>query len=118
MPGLVRNVAQSGEASAVLKTDPKNLVQRAGALVDEIKQLKKDLDKARRGGGGTDLDALIAGAQSVDGVPVVAAQVSVDARPTLAALVDRLRDKLPGGVMVLGAELDGSAAGSQPWGHS
>ena len=98
------------EASAVLKTDPKNLVQRAGALVDEIKQLKKDLDKARRGGGGTDLDALIAGAQSVDGVPVVAAQVNVDARPTLAALVDRLRDKLPGGVMVLGAELDGSAA--------
>jgi alanyl-tRNA synthetase len=98
------------EASAILKTDPKNLVHRAASLLDEIKQLKKDLDKARRGGGGADLDTLIGQAVSVDGVSLVAAKVSVDARPTLAALVDRLRDKLPGGVIVLGAELDGSAA--------
>ncbi len=43
-------------------------------------------------------------------MPLVAAQVQVDARDTLAALADRLRDKLPGGVMVLGAELDGAVA--------
>jgi len=98
-----------GEASAILKTDPTRMVSRTSALVDEVKQLKKALDKARRGGGGADLDGLIANAIDLDGVPLVAATVDVDARPTLAALVDRLRDKLPGGVMVLGAELDGAA---------
>jgi alanyl-tRNA synthetase len=97
------------QASTMLKTDPTRLVTRAAALLDEVKQLKKALDKARRGGGGADIDSLIADATDVDGVPVVAAAVEVDARPTLAALVDRLRDKLPGGVIVLGGAIDGAA---------
>ena len=102
--------ATLSEASAVLKTDPSRLVKRAASLLEEIKQLKKALDKARRSGGGTDVDSLLEGAIDIGGVPVIAAQVDVDARATLAALADRLRDKRPGGVIVLGAELDGAVA--------
>ncbi len=98
------------EMSALLKSDPSRLVGRTAALVDEVKQLKKALEKARRGGGGGDLDALIEGAVEVNGIPVVAAKVDVDARETLAALADRLRDRLPNGLVVLGAELDGAVA--------
>ena len=96
-------------ASDVLKTDPGNLVERVAGLVDEMKQLRKALDKARKSGGGQDIDAWLAEASQVDGVPVVARTVEVDARPTLAALVDRLRDKAPGAVIALGAKLDGAA---------
>ena len=96
-------------ASDVLKTDPGNLVERVAGLVDEMKQLRKALDKARKSGGGQDIDAWLAEAVKVDGVPVVARTVDVDARPTLAALVDRLRDKAPGAVIALGAKLDGAA---------
>ncbi|MCB9540545.1 MAG: alanine--tRNA ligase [Myxococcales bacterium] len=98
------------EAAGLLKTDPARLVERVEALLDEQRSLKKALDKARRSGGAVDADALIEAAIEVAGVPLVAAQVQVDARDTLAALADRLRDKLPGGVMVLGAELDGAVA--------
>lgn len=98
------------EAAGLLKTDPARLVERVEALLEEQRGLKKALDKARRTGGAVDADALIDGAIEVAGVPLVAAQVQVDARDTLAALADRLRDKLPGGVMVLGAELDGAVA--------
>ena len=98
-------------ATAVaLKTDVPRLPERVAALLEELRQTKRALDKARRGGGGVDADALIAGAVEVGGVPVVAAAVAVDARETLAALVDRIRDKQPGAVVVLGAELDGKAA--------
>jgi alanyl-tRNA synthetase len=97
-------------ASGLLKTDPTRLVDRAAALVDEIKQLKKALDKARRGGAGLDVDALISNAHDFDGVPVVASVVDVDDRSTLAGLADRLRDKLPNGVIILGASINDGAA--------
>ncbi|MDP6215389.1 MAG: alanine--tRNA ligase-related protein, partial [Acidimicrobiales bacterium] len=95
-------------ASTALKTDPTRLEGRVSGLLDEIKTLKKALDKARRGGGGADIDSLIDGAADIDGVPLISAKVDVDARETLMALVDRLRDKQPGSVIVLGAELDGA----------
>lgn len=98
------------ESAQLLKTEVPRLPARVSALMDEVRTLKKALDKARRGGGGSDLDALLDGAVEVHGVPLIAAKVDVDARETLAAMVDRLRDKKPGGVIALGADLDGSVA--------
>ncbi|MGK0359718.1 MAG: alanyl-tRNA synthetase [Bradymonadia bacterium] len=98
------------DAAGALKTEPSRLPERIGALQDEIKALKRDLKKARESGGAIDADALIADAVQIAGVTVVAAAVEVDARETLAALVDRIRDKLPGGVVILGAALDGKVA--------
>ena len=98
------------QAARQLKTDPARLVERLEALQDELRDTRRALEKARRGGGGVDADGLIERAVEVDGVQVVAAYVEVDARETLAALVDRVRDKRPGAVVVLGAELDGKAA--------
>ena len=97
-------------SAGLLKTDPSRLNERITAMQDEIKTLKRDLKKARESGGAIDADALIAGAVEIAGVTVVAAAVEVDARETLAALVDRIRDKLPGGVVILGAALDGKVA--------
>jgi alanyl-tRNA synthetase len=97
------------DASTALKTDPARLLARTVGLLDEIKQLKKALEKARKSGGGVDVDALVSNASDLDGVPLVAVCVEVDSRPTLISLIDRLRDKLPGGVIVLGAEVDGAA---------
>jgi len=98
------------ESAQLLKTEVPRLPARVSALMDEVRSLKKALDKARRGGAGSDLDALLAAAVEIQGVPLIAAKVDVDARETLAALVDRLRDKKPGGVIALGADLDGSVA--------
>jgi alanyl-tRNA synthetase len=96
--------------AAALKTEPARVEDRMLALQAEIRDLKKALEKARQSGGAVDADTLIAAAVLVGGVPLVAAKVEVDARETLANLVDHIRDKQPGGVVVLGAELDGKAA--------
>ena len=97
-------------AAGLLKTEPARLVERIEGLIEEQRALKKALEHLRRTGGAVDADALLAAAVSVAGVPVVAAHVTVDSRETLAALADRLRDKRPDGVVVLGAEIDGAAA--------
>ncbi len=97
-------------AALQLRTDPARVVERLEALQAELRETKRALEKVRRGGGGVDADGLIAAAVEVHGVQVVAAHVEVDARETLAALVDRVRDKRPGAVVVLGADLDGKAA--------
>lgn len=97
------------DAAGRLKVEPARLGERIDALQADLRELKKALDKARKSGGDNTLDTLLAAATQVDGVTLVAGTVAVDDREGLTALVDRLRDKLPGGVVVLGAELDGKA---------
>ena len=105
-----RLTGQLRMAAATAKTDPEQLVSRIEALHNEIRALKKSLDKARRSGGAMDADELIAGKVEVAGAHVVAARVELEDRESMAALADKIRDKLPTAVVVLGAELDGKAA--------
>jgi len=98
------------EVAGQIKTEASRLPERLHALQEELRSVRKALEKARRTGGAVDVEALIAEAGTVAGVRVIAAEVHVDAREALAALVDRLRDKCPGAVVVLGAELEGEAA--------
>ena len=100
---LIRTTAQAAKA------EPIRLPQRVEGLLQEIKDLKKALDKARRGGGSM-LDTLLGQQVEVAGVPLVAAVVDMDDRQALSALVDAIRDKLPTAVVVLGADVGGSAA--------
>jgi alanyl-tRNA synthetase len=97
-------------AHAAKTPEPFRLPQRIEQLNDEIRSLKKALEKARQGGSANDADALIAQAADVGGVPVIAAVVETDSRESLAALADKIRDKAPRAVVVLGAAIDGQAA--------
>ena len=98
------------EAAHAAKTpELSRLPQRIEQLNDEIRTLKKALERARQGGSTNDADALIARAVDVGGVPVVAAVVEADSRETLAALADKIRDKAPRAVVVLGAAVEGQA---------
>jgi len=91
------------EACQGLKTDRVRLIERIAALQEELKQTKKALDKARKGGGGLDLDALWGGATEVSGVSFLAAQVDLPDRKSLAALMDSLRERKPKGMFLLAA---------------
>jgi alanyl-tRNA synthetase len=124
--GVRRIEAVVGHAADALWREERALLDRAAELAktpelarlpgrieqlnDEIKALKRALDKARQGGSANDADALIGRAVDVGGGPVVAAVVEVDSRETLAALADRIRDKAPKAIVLLGAEVDGQAA--------
>ena len=93
--GLLRQLGQS------LKTDNARLLERTESLQAEVRQLKKALDKARKSGGGADLDAIIKSATEIGGVPFAAAHVELSDRASLAAAMDKLRERSPKGAFLL-----------------
>ena len=76
-------------------------------LAQTVKQLEKQLGEQKRKGALSQLDELAAHAKTVKGVKAVVAKVESVDRESLRQLVDRLRQKLGSGVVVLGMPDDG-----------
>jgi alanyl-tRNA synthetase len=94
------------EAAALLKTKEDNLLTRVRQVVDQTRDLQKQLEKARAGAGADVVQTLIDGATDVDGVRVIVSGGSYGGVDEMKALGDRLREKLGSGVAVL-AETEG-----------
>jgi alanyl-tRNA synthetase len=83
------------ELSRHLKIDKFKIGERIVALQEEIKTLKKSVEKARKGGGGIDVDAILSTAIDMGDHSFVVAKVEVENQEALTALVDLLRQKAP-----------------------
>ena len=95
------------EAAGLLRIPPLELPRRLQKLLDEQKQLEKQLQQLEgRLARSRALD-LVASAQEVAGVPVLAARLDGLDPEGLRSVVDLLRDKLGSGVICLGAVTDG-----------
>jgi len=83
------------------------LERKVDAVLDERRQLEKQLDDARRSGGvgGGIAATLLAGKRDVAGLALIVSRVDIDDVKALHALGDTLRDQLGTGVAVLGADL-------------
>jgi alanyl-tRNA synthetase len=98
-------------AAAVLTARPGALASRISALVDENKRLARELQQARMkaamGGssGGSDDDIV-----DVGGVTLVAREVAGLDKDGLRALVDKQRDRIKSGVVVLASPSDGKVS--------
>ncbi|NQU42312.1 alanine--tRNA ligase, partial [bacterium] len=80
-----------------------NLLERVGALQEEIKKLNKDVRKARQSKASTSVDDLLAKAEEADGIRIVAARID-DADPAqLRQLADEIKQKASAVVCVLGS---------------
>jgi alanyl-tRNA synthetase len=91
--------------AARLKTTPENLARRVDQLVDEVRDLQKQLEKARQSGSGDVVSQLVQNAQNVDGVKVIAAEVHVASNDELRTLGDRIRAAMGSAAAVLIARL-------------
>jgi alanyl-tRNA synthetase len=91
------------EAAAAVKTTPDTLLRRLEQLLDENRELRRQLQRARQAGGGDTVSELIENAQAVDGVKVIARQIDDTTAEELRALGDRLRERLGSGAAVLAA---------------
>ena len=89
------------EAAAALKTREENLLPRLQQVLEQNRELQRQLDRARTQGGGDAVAALIGQAQSVDGTKVIATPVDAANADDLRALGDRVRERLGSGVAVL-----------------
>ena len=104
--GAIEQVSEQerliAELAEKLKAKRANLLQRADAVQDEIRQLKQDLQKARRQASQQSSGDVFANVQDAGGVPLVAAVVEGADVGVLREMVDAGRKKLGTGVFVFG----------------
>jgi alanyl-tRNA synthetase len=101
---LLRDVA------AELRTRPEEAPRALATLVQDRKRLEKEIKQGGTAGGGAtgvDVQTLAAGAGEADGARVLAAKLEdLDAKALLEVL-DKLKGRLPGAAILLGAAADG-----------
>ena len=77
---------------------------------DEIKRLRKELDKVRLKSAASSVSSQDQNVRVMQGVKVLATRVDNLERPQMRTLMDQLRDKLGSGVVVMGSASDGKVA--------
>ena len=94
----------------ILHSRGSDVVEKMEVFHAEKKELQRELEKLRKGGGGLNLKDLLSGAGEKDGSKILAKRVSVSSIEALKDLGDAVRDNLKSGIGLLGAEIDGKAA--------
>ncbi len=97
------------KTAEVVKTDDLlSVPERVRKLQEEVKKLRKDLERAHTEKSATGPDPL-SRMKEVDGTKVVSAKVEAPDAKALREVSDRLMERLGQGVVVIGAEIDGKA---------
>jgi len=89
------------EAAAALRGTPDTLLRKIEQVQEENRELRRQLERARRGGGGDRVAELLDRAVSVNGLRLVAAEVEAEGADELRALGDGLRERLGSGAAIL-----------------
>jgi alanyl-tRNA synthetase len=95
------------ESAGLLKIPPLELPKRLQKLLDEQKQLEKQLAQLEARLARGRAEDLVAAAKEVAGVPVLAARLDGLDPDGLRSVVDMLRDKMGPGIICLGSAVDG-----------
>ncbi|MBN1260322.1 MAG: alanine--tRNA ligase [Anaerolineae bacterium] len=94
------------EAAALLGVIPDEVPQRVARLQTELKAAHKEIEALNRKLARDSFEGLLNDVVEVAGVPVLAARVEAPDADTLREMADWFRDKMQGGVIVLGAVID------------
>lgn len=98
------------DLAGVLRTREENVLQRARALVEENRELQRQLERARSAGGADRVAEMISAASEVEGVRVVTGEVELENAAEGRQLGDQLRARLGSGVAVVAARTGERAA--------
>lgn len=107
LDAMARRESALKEAADLLKIAPLEVPKRLAKLLDEQRQLERQLAELEAKLARTRADDLVSSARQVNGVAVVAARVDGLDGEGLRAVVDRLRDRLGSGVICVGGAVDG-----------
>jgi alanyl-tRNA synthetase len=94
------------ESAGLLKIPPLELPKRLQKLLDDQKQLEKQLAQLEGRLARSRAEDLVASARQVAGVPVLAARLDGLDPDGLRSVMDVLRDRLPQGVIFVGSAAD------------
>ncbi len=93
--------AELSEASAKLKVKPADLAAKIQANLDEVKELKRQIEQFQAKEASAEVERLLQSAKEIGGVKVLAAKVACADAGKLRQLGDMLRDKAENIVGVL-----------------
>ncbi len=102
-----REEAALKESAGLLRIPPLELPRRLSKLLEDQKQLEKQLAQLEARLAKSRALELVSAAREVAGVPVLAARLDGLDPDGLRAVVDTLRDRLASGVIFLGSATDG-----------
>jgi alanyl-tRNA synthetase len=95
--------AQLETIAGLLKTSPQEVPQKIAQIVENVKQLEKELNRFKSRLAASQSDDLAVQAVDVKGVKVVAATIDGAGAPALREAVDKLKEKLKSAIVVLGS---------------
>jgi alanyl-tRNA synthetase len=107
LESVARKESALREAAELLKISPLEVPQRLRKLLDEQRQLEKQLQELEARLARSRAEELVASARQVNGVAVLAARVDGLDAEGLRAVADTLRDRLGSGVVCVGSVVDG-----------
>ncbi len=96
-------------AARQLSATPEELPARIGALQQQISELEKQVQQARRLQASSDIDKIIDEAVSIGSVSLITARIEGADDETLGSLADQITAKLPASIVVL-AGIKGDSA--------
>ncbi len=98
--------ARQEQAAVLLGGAAEELPQRIERLHSELRAAHKEIETLTRKLARADFQSLLNSVIEIDGVSVLAARVEAADADTLREMADWFRDKMQGGVIVLGAVID------------
>jgi alanyl-tRNA synthetase len=98
--------SQLQTAAQILKSTPDDLENRVQQLMDQLREVEKELEKSQSKLAASQGDELMTKAVLVKGVQVLAIQFDVSDSKVLRETVDQLKNKLKSAVIVLGSKQD------------
>jgi alanyl-tRNA synthetase len=104
---VVQEEAALRESAELLKIPPLELPRRLQKLLDEQKQLERQLTQLEGRLAKSRAEELVSAAKQVAGVAVLAARLDGLDPDGLRSVVDMLRDRMGPGIICLGSALDG-----------
>ena len=87
----------------MLKTSPNNLKKRLETLLDENKAMAKEIEALKSKLSGGLVDEIISSAKDIDGIKLAYANVKGLDMNSLRNMGDKLKDKMPGSIIILGS---------------
>jgi alanyl-tRNA synthetase len=95
------------EAAAYLSCPPEQVGRKALTLLDDVQQLRKEIERLNRELARHSFASILDQAQTVEGISVLSAQVDAPNAETLREMCDWFRERMGSGVVVLGAVVSG-----------
>jgi len=102
-----RRLAELAAAAATLACQPEEVGSRVTGLLETIRSQERTIARLSREAARHRFESLLSQVQNVDGVPLLVAEIEAADMETLRQMTDWFRDRLPSGVIVLGALMDG-----------